>query len=384
VETQTHFREMSRRQLIVLLVLVVVIGGGAWLHSRKQAAAWSNPGSIVGRKLLGDFQVNDVAQIRVRHGAAAVDLVQSNGLWCVAQRGGYPADFSQISGLLLKLRDLKIIQTEEVGPSQWPRLNLAAGSGPDSATLLEFFDVGGKPLRALWLGKAHLHESTQPSGTPDMGDQGWPDGRYVLTATNTSTVAVVADPLTEVNTDPAQWLDKAFFKIEQPDAISVTYPSGTNSWALTKGTNGWELAGAKPGEKLDDTQAEATADALSSPTFNDVAVDARPAETGLDRPTRIGIKTADGFNYAIAVGAKTNDNYFLTVAVGATLTKTNSADKLGQESKLNQWTYLAPNWTMDPLLKTRSQFLVKPAVMETNAPATNAPPADTAATPVAR
>jgi hypothetical protein len=182
--------------------------------------------------------------------------------------------------------------------------------------------------------------------------------------------------LTEVNTDASQWLDKTFFKVEKPEAVSVTYPAATNSWKLISETNGWKLADARPAEKLDDTQASETADSLSSPSFNDVAVDLKPAQTGLDRPTRIGIQTADGFDYAIAVGAKTNDNYFLTVAVTATLTKTNSPEasqKLAQESKLSQWTYLAPNWTLDPLLKTRSQLLVKPAETETNSPATNAP-----------
>jgi len=379
---------MNGRQLIILLVLVVLIGGAAWLHSRKQAAAWSNSNSAAGQKLLGDFQVNEVAQIRVQHGADTVDLVQTNGEWRVEERGGYPADFSQISRLLLKLRDLKIVQTEQVGPSQWARLNLAApGPAANAATLLEFFDAGGKPLRTLWLGKSHQHQSAQPAATPDMEDQGWPDGRYVRTATNTDTVAVIADPLTEVSSGASAWLDKTFFKVEKPQTVSVTYPVATNSWELVSETNGWRLAGGKPDEKLDDSQASETAESLSSPSFNDVAAGVKPHPAGLDHPTRIGIKTADGFSYAIDVGGKTNDNYFMTVTVSATLAKTNApdeskklADKLAQESKLNAWTYLVPNWTLEPLLKTRTQLLVlKPAETETNSPATNSP-----AVPVSR
>jgi len=375
---------MNRKQLINFQVLVVVIGGAAWLHSRKQMASWSNPNSAVGQKLLGDFQVNDVAQIRMQHGAEVVDLMQTNGLWCVSERGGYPADFSQISRLLLKLRDLKIVQTEAVSPSQWARLNLAvSGTGTNSATLLAFYNAGGKPLRTLWLGKSHQHQSTQPSASPDMGDQGWPDGRYILAATNADTVAVIADPLTEVNPDAGQWLDKTFFKVEKPQTVSVTYPNATNSWELVNETNGWKLAAAKPGEKLDDTQASETAESLSSPGFNDVAVGLTPQQTGLGHATRIGIKTSEGFDYAINVGSETNENYFMTVAVSATLAKTNApdeskklADRLAQESKLKQWTYLVPNWTLEPLLKTRAQLLVvKPAETETNSPATNAPAA---------
>ena len=373
---------MNGRQLIVLLALVVLIGSAAWLHSRKQAASWLNPNSAAGQKLLGDFQVNDVAQIRVQHGVDVVDLMQTNGLWRVQERGGYPADFSQIGRFLLKLRDLKIVQTEQVGPSQWARLDLAApGPGPDTATLLEFFDAGGIPLRKLWLGKSHQHQSAQPAATPDMGDQSWPDGRYVRTATNSDTVAVIADPLTEVSSDASQWLDKTFFKVEKPQTVSVTYPVATNSWELANATNGWKLTAAKPDEKLDDSQASETADSLSSPSFNDVAVGLTPIQTGLIQPTRIGIKTMNGFDYAINVGAKTNDNYFMTVVVSATLSKTNApdeskklADKLAQESQLNQWTYLVPEWTLEPMLKKRTQLLVaKPVETETNSPATNAP-----------
>jgi len=106
-----------------------------------------------------------------------------------------------------------------------------------------------------------------------------------------------------------------------------------------------------------------------------------PIQTGLNHPTRIGIKTADGFDYAINVGAKTNDNYFMTVVVSAMLSKTNApdeskklADKLAQESQLNPWTYLVPNWTLEPMLKKRTQLLeAKPVETETNSPATNAP-----------
>jgi hypothetical protein len=203
----------------------------------------------------------------------------------------------------------------------------------------------------------------------------------VLVATNADSVAVVTDPLSEANPDASQWLDKTFFKIEKPETVSVAYPIATNSWELVKETNGWQLANARPDEKLDETQASETADSLSSPSFGDVAVGLTPKQTGLDHATRIGIKTAEGFDYAISVGGKTNDDYFMTVAVSATLAKTNApdenrklADKLAQESKLNAWTYLVPEWTLEPMLKKRTQLLVvKSAETETNSPTTNSP-----------
>jgi hypothetical protein len=392
---------MNRKQFIVLLIAVVVLGGAAWLHSRKQTASWSTQSPQLGQKLLGDFQVNDVAQIRIEQDTNTLLLARTNGLWCVAERDDYPANFSQISQLLLKLRDLKIVQTEEVGPSQLPRLKLAApGPETNAATLLAFYDTGGKPIRTLWLGKSHLQQNSRPS--PEAPDSGWPDGRYVLTTSNSPVVAVISDPLSEVNPTPDQWLDKTFLQIEKPQSISVHFAEATNSWTLVREseTNGWKLADAKPDEKLDETKASETTDSFSSPGFQDVVAGPNPEQTGLDKPTRVDIKTFDGFNYSLEVGHETNDNYFLSVHTSAILPKqpaseknektekqTASAesfqtnlkklrDKLARETAFNRWVYLVPTWSVNPLLKTREQLLSpKPALTTTNTPAVNPPTA---------
>jgi hypothetical protein len=36
-----------------------------------------------------------------------------------------------------------------------------------------------------------------------------------------------------------------------------------------------------------------------------------------------------------------------------------AADKLKQEQAYQQWTYLVPGWTVDPVLKDRSQLLAE-------------------------
>ncbi|HUA39825.1 MAG TPA: DUF4340 domain-containing protein [Candidatus Sulfopaludibacter sp.] len=389
---------MNRKQFIVLLVLVLVLGGAAWWHYRRQTAGWQSQGPELGRKLLGDFQVNDVAQIRMEQGTNDLTLARTNGLWRVAQRDDYPANFSQISQLLLKLRDLKIVQTEEVGAAQLARLDLAPpGQGTNAATLLEFDDVGGRPIRTLWLGKAHTQQNSQPS--PDAPEAGWPDGRYVLTAARSTTVAVIGDPLSEVSPAPDQWLDKTFFQIEKPQSILVDFPEATNSWKLTRSSESsdWMLADANPGEKLDSSKASETAGSFSSPSFEDVATGLNPEQTGMNKPTRVEIKTFDGFDYSVQVGRKTDDNYYLSVHTSATLPKEpvpvkggnpeqpssdksfpaelkTLQDKLARETALNQWVYSVPAWTVDPLLKTREQLLVpKPTVTQTNTPAVKSP-----------
>jgi hypothetical protein len=373
---------MNLKQLGVLIICVVIIGGAAMIMHSRNNSSWSGGSAEVGKKLLGDFPVNDVAQIHFKQNTNELTLLKTNDLWMVRERYGYPADFSKISQLLLKLRDLKIVQSEQIGPSQLPRMNLAAtGQGTNSATLVEFSDASGKPIRTLLLGKSHIHENRQAS--PEMGEQGWPDGRYVLTGSNATTVALISDPLSDINPQPSQWLDKTFFKTEKPRRVSVTFPAAvtTNSWSLTREseTNEWKLSDAKPGEQLDETKASGAANALSSPSFTDVL---NPQAGDFKRPTEVEIEDFDGFKYSIKVGGKPDDEYQLKVTTSAlfgsrTPGKDETAEqkaaldkafqenqeklkeKLQRETQFNNWTYLVPGWTLDPILKTRAQLLVE-------------------------
>jgi hypothetical protein len=94
---------MNRNQFVILLVLVLVLGGVGLKYYSRDAASWSSGGTAIGQKLLGDFDVNAVAQISVKQGADELLLAKKDDRWRVAQRGDYPANFPEISGLLLKL-----------------------------------------------------------------------------------------------------------------------------------------------------------------------------------------------------------------------------------------------------------------------------------------
>src|SRR4051812_14682364 len=169
---------MNLKQLGVLIALVIVIGGASLMLHQRQKSAWTGGGSGVGKKLMGDnFPINNVAHISVQHGTNVLNLVKKDDLWRVRERGDYPANFSQIGDTLKKLRDLKIVQLEDIGPSQLERMELARGQGSNSAVVVQFDDQAEKPISTLLLGKKHMKKSAQPS-QPE-GGEGFPDGRYV-------------------------------------------------------------------------------------------------------------------------------------------------------------------------------------------------------------
>ena len=377
---------MNRKQLVLLLVVIVVVGGAGLLLRKNQTSSWEGSGSGGGKKLLENFPVNDVAAIGIKQGANELHLVKKDETWRVHERNDYPANYSDISGFLLKLNDLKVAQTEKVGPSQLGKLSLAAGSGADSATVVDFKDQKDKPIKTLLLGKKHMKKSNRPSPMGEFGgDEGFADGRYVKTSPESDSVAVISDALANIEPKPEQWLNKDFFKVDKVRSIAVTFPAATNSWKLTRETETgeWKLADAKPTEQLDSGKASGVVNPLSSPSFSDVSVGAKPEALGLDKPTVVNLDTFDHFAYTIKVGQKTNDNFPLTLAVSAELPKERTAgkdekaedktkldkefkdnqkkleEKLAQEKKFENWTYLVSTWTVEPMLKERGQLMVE-------------------------
>jgi hypothetical protein len=367
---------MNRKQFIVLLALACVIGG-AWLWVRQRNSdSWQGGGKAIGQKLLPRLAVNDIAQIAIRAGTNELNLARRENLWRVRERSDYPADFSRLSDLLLKLADLKVVQTEEIGPSQLARFELTSpGPGTNTGTLLELKDANGKTVSALLLGKRHLHQAGEES---PYGGAGRPDGRYVQ-AGGGHDVAVISDTLDSVQCQPQPWLDKEFFRIEKPRRIAVKFPAAANSWELTRAseTNDWLLADAQPGEKLDSSKISSVTSPFSSPSFNDVA---RGDSVGTNA-TMVTIDTFDGFTYVIQVGAGADGNHPLKLSVSGDFAservpgkdekpedktkldqefkerRTKLNDKLAAEKQFADWTYTVPNYVCDSVLKPRSELL---------------------------
>src|SRR5438876_874591 len=372
---------MNRKQLITLLVLVVLIGGACLMLLRNQNKSWEGANPALGKKLLGEFPVNDVGHIVIKQGTNELNLAKKD-VWRVRERNNYPADYSEVSGFLVKLQDLKIVQDEKIGPSQLSRLSLTPGPGTNAAVVVDFKDQSDKTIKSLLLGKKHMRKSDRPSPMGDMGEQGWPDGRYVKVP-NTENVSLVSEPFDRIEPKPEQWLNKDFFKIEKARSVAVTFPNATNSWKLTRDTETaeWKLAEAKPSEQLDASKASGVANPFSSASFVDVETNV--PSVAMEKPIVATVDTFDNFNYALKVGQKTNDNYPVAISVSAQLPKERTPgkdekpedktkldkefkekqkkleEKLAQEKTFENWVYLVSSWTVDPLLKERSQLMVE-------------------------
>jgi len=378
---------MKTQQLAILVAVGLALGGAGLYVRNQQSAGYRQSSAQLGGALLQGVDASTLTGLRITQGTNQLNILKSGNDWTVKERGGYAANFGTIQDLVRKLVDLKATQPIQVGPSRLPILELVApDKGP--GVLVELLGTDGKTSRSVLLGKKHT-KGGQDDGGGGLGGMGgaWPIGRYVMVDNKIETVTLVNEPLANAEPKPDQWLEKEWFKVEQPVSVTITHPEATNSFSLTR-TNEfseWTLVGATAEEKVDTAKTGVFSSLLSSPSFDDVIVDAQPAALGLDQPVQAKIRTSSGWTYTVKIGkAQEGDHYPVQFTTEAQLlTQRNPAkdekkeetekfnkdfaeklkkqqEKLAAEQSRGRWTYLVSKWTIDSLLKKRSELMVDP------------------------
>ena len=374
---------MTRKQfLIVVAALVVLAIAGAWIM-QSQRTAWNSADTRIGQRLVPGLKLEDVGEIALRDGLAALTLVRREGNWLVRERADFPADAERVRELLLQLAELKIVQTEFVAEAQRARLELdepGAAAHAGAGTLLELKDAAGKSMTRLLLGKKVTARTAAAGPSPE---QGVPTGRYVMPGTETGSVVLVSDPLAAAQARPDAWLAKDLIRAERIKSIAATGPDGRKMFVLSRETDSydWKLVG---GGKPDLQKAQDAVGALQNMNLSDVVPDPGSAASGLDRPTVITALTLDGVAYTLRIGSKTaDDRYFISISVSGEPAATRTAGRnetaeekgkqdktfaenrsrllkeLEREKKLEHWTYLVGRTAVEPLLRERAQLLAE-------------------------
>jgi hypothetical protein len=383
---------MNRKQFLILLLTLAVISTAGLVVLNRHKQSWTVRETKVGEKLLPNFRPNDVAAIHIKS-SLDLNIENKDGAWRVRERGNYPANYEHIKSLLVRIKDIKIVQSDEIGPSQRPRIELAEpGTGPGGGTLVEFKDAQGKVLDSLLVGKRHMRAET---ASDPFRMRGLFDGCYVLLPKEPSNVLLISDELAGVSGEPGAWLNTEFVKIENVKSISLTGADGVNLWTLWRESDSkpWTLADIKPGEVLNSTKAAQSAEMLNFLGFVDLVPDVAPS--GLVKPIGLSVETFDHFSYTLKIGAlpKGTGNYQVAVDIKSQIPNQRVAaseekpedkqrlddefqahtkqlrDKLAHESRFasNGWNYLIESRFLDPLLCKRADLLEKTAIAEAKA-----------------
>jgi len=388
---------MNRKTFLILLVLLLVLGGAGLALFWQDLGVWRSTGSKIGAKPFEKLATSQVAQIRLFDGSNEALLALKDGRWVVRQRGDYNANVQEIGDLLVKLPDWKVVQTENVGASLLPRLNLIAPAENAKAdaktdakadgkaetktatkaegmgTQLELADKSGTVIGSILLGKIVVKK--EPSPLPIQ--QETPVGRYVLSQ-GAQPVLVMSDALKNASAKPEAWLAKDFFKADRIKSLTVSGEGAAWKIARKEEYDPWKFAEGT-GE-LDPGKAVAAVNALNALTFTDVATDVKPES--LDKPRTFVADTYDNLVYTIKVAPKPGSgDYYLTVSVSGEPPRARTPeanekaadkerldkqfedalkkldDRIKLEKSLGGWVYVVSAKTLEPLLKPRAELV---------------------------
>lgn len=370
---------MNRRQFLYLVIALVVLGGAGLALIWQDIADYRASGAKIGAKLLPDFRIADVAEVRLQDAKHQVTLARKEKTWVVQERAGYPASFQEISDLMIKLAELKVTQAEQVGAALWPRVELAdPGKGAGSGTLVEFKNGSGKVLASLVLGKKVLKKD--PLNPLPAAKDGVPAGRYVRIAGGKDAVVVVSDPLGKAEAGPGKWLNQDFFKAERIRTLAVGPEGAAPAWKIARSEEWGQWKFAAGGGDLNPSAAVAAANKLGSLTFNDVATDTKAAPGA--KPLVAIAETFDNLVYTVRlVKRDKTDDYLVSFTVAGDPPQSRAPEKgekadrkerrdkdfaesrkklverIAAEQALAKWTYVIARGEVEPLLRSRSDLV---------------------------
>ncbi|MDP2325364.1 MAG: DUF4340 domain-containing protein, partial [Gammaproteobacteria bacterium] len=337
-------------------------------------------GAKIGAKLLPAFNTTEVAHIRLQDAKAEVTLVRKDTSWRVRERSDYPANVQAIGDFLTKLSELKVVQSESVGESLLPRLDLAApgkDKGEGTGTLVEFKDAAGKTVSSLLLGKTILKKD--PMNPLPNAQDGVPAGRYVMVAGAKDAVIVVSDPLETATARPGAWLVRHFFKPDRIKTLTVA-GDGAMQWKITRDQEYGQWKFAAGGGELNPGAAVAATNALGGLSFDDVLPDTLPKAAG--KPVTVTAETFDNLTYKLDISRRqTGADFVVNFSVSGEPPKQRVPEKgekaedkerldkefaqslgalqvrIAREKALSQWTYLVPAKALAPVLTDRAQLV---------------------------
>ncbi|MDB6079556.1 MAG: hypothetical protein JWO82_3303, partial [Akkermansiaceae bacterium] len=287
------------------------------------------------------------------------------------------------------------VEGVESEPSFAPRFGMEVNSDkPDEqGTEVVFSNDAGTQIASATFGKK--------LGSSESSEQGGTVGRFVRNNADQTGVYKVAELFPTLSATPSAWLDQQFLTIEKIKDIAVSKPGKPeNDWTLTRPDEDAEftLVDKQTTDPLDPAVTGALKTLFSSSTFTDIVLPDKVAESEDPATKRtVEITTTEGFNYKLTIAqgttteTKPDENgqppeggYLVTVDVTGTIPaerkkgdKESEADakakdaaftdrksvlekRLADQKSLAGRTFKVSSWTVEAVVKNRSELIKKP------------------------
>jgi len=348
---------MSQTRLLALVIAAVLAVAGGWYFGTATQPVEQT--SIDNGKLMFPdlaAKLKDAQRIEITNKGLVTTIELKNGVWGVADRGGYPVQETKLRGLLTGLTELRLAEPRTSDPAEYARLGVEnpTKDTKGTASLLRVLDGSGKPIVTLIVG----HRKTRTQG--DVSEE-------VYVRRPGDAQSWLADGSVQADPDPQVWLDRNVINIAPTLITKVVSTKGGGTMELTR--DGDKLKVTQPAEspKLEDYKVEDVDQALSNLTFQDV----RPLNQPYgDKAGEAVFSTSDGLNITVTLYHLGKDSCTL-FSVAAPDRGKPEADRLN--AKLANWAFETGTWKDAALVPSLDDLKAPPPAKPAEPPTPEAP-----------
>ena len=297
---------MSRNSLLILLVVALLVGLAAIFTRPDNKPKTTEGARAPGTKLLAGLDPSAIAAVSITTPDGTVTVKRGEkDIWSVAERDGYQADASRLSGLVRGLLDLKVLQVQQAGPSQYPRLQLVDPSSADEkntkeqkGTVVRLLGTNDATLAEIVFGKAPQSGAADPMAAM-MGGGGGPGGKFARIGGEENSIYLLDQSPFQATGNPADWVDKKFLQPGGFKKLTISGGEGFQGWEVSreKADGTFVLKDAPAGKQLMASTNSALTSFLSYAQAADVLTKAEVEALDRKASRTVKAETFDGLIY---------------------------------------------------------------------------------------
>jgi len=310
--------------LAIAGVIALVAGWHFGMPAQDGGQRTVAPGTLVFPGLAARLQ--EAERLTITTKGRTLTLVRNDGIWGIAERGGYRAQQDRLRELLTGLTELRVTEPRTSNPEQYDRLGVGDPNKPETtANLIRIMGPGDKLIAELIVG----HRRVRTAGNV-------PESIYIRRVGEAQ--SWLAEGRVPVDADPQLWFEREIANIRRDEVASVvtTRAEGT----LEFGREGEAMVLRSPSEhpKLDEFRVEDVFRGLDALTLMEV----KPAAEQPGEPVGSAIYTlTDGMTVTVTVFRDDTDVWTRFAAAGEGAAQAR-ADALN--ARLGGWTYQVGSW----------------------------------------
>jgi hypothetical protein len=323
---------MNQTRLLALVLAAILAVAGGWYFGTSTEPA--ERASIDNGKLMFPdltAKLKDARRLEITSKGKTTVIELKNGVWGIADRGGYPVQDSKLHSMFATLTELRLVEPRTTDPAEFSRLGVEDPTGDPkgekdgTANLLRVLDGDGKPIVSVIVG----HRRTRTQGNV-------PEQTYVRLPGDNQTW--LADGGLQADADPQVWLDRDIMNISHTLITKVVATKDGQTVELTR--DGDKLKVTQPAEypKLEDYKLDDVGRALENLTFQDVKTDKEPIG---DKVGEAVFSTSDGLDIDVAIYHLDKDSWTRFTVTAPERGKP-EAERLN--AKLSNWAFETGAW----------------------------------------